>query len=94
MTKETSTPEEFKALPLLRSLDNFSDPVGPSAQLETERLMKEMRRLAKENPNTTFRLTEDGPEQTIVEIMAELDAESAFISALRTALDEDGDATQ
>jgi len=81
--------DKFKALELLRSLGDFGDPTGPAARLQTETLEAEMRRLALEDPDTKYRMTVDGPEQTIAEILAELDAEKAGIAALRAALQQE-----
>ncbi|MEA3044372.1 MAG: hypothetical protein QOH47_2210 [Sphingomonadales bacterium] len=50
--------------------------------------MAEMRQHALDNPDATYRLSEDGPEQTIVEILAEIDAEAAGVAALRAALEQ------
>ena len=77
-----------RTVDFLKSLENFDDPIGPAARLQTDRLMRELRKAAIENPITTYRMTEDGPEQTPAEILAELDADEAFIEALRKALDE------
>jgi hypothetical protein len=81
--------DEFKALELLRSLGDFGDPTGPAARVQTDTLMIEMRRLALEDPDTRYRITEDGPEQTIAEILAELDAEDAAITAMKSALEDE-----
>lgn len=82
-------PRQLKGMDLLRSLGDFSDPVGPAARVQTDALMQEMRELALNNPEATYRISEDGPEQTITEILAELDAEDAAIEAMRAALELD-----
>jgi hypothetical protein len=74
-----------KAVDLLKSLDNFDDPVGPAAQLQSERLTHELRKAAAEDTRTKYRLNEDGSEQTAAEILAELEADAAAIAALRKA---------
>ena len=71
---------------LLKSLDNFSDPHGPAAELQTEQLMRWLRKKAIDDPFTKYRMTENGPEQTAAEILAEIEADQAAIAALRNAL--------
>ncbi|HYD15715.1 MAG TPA: hypothetical protein VEA77_04885 [Hyphomicrobium sp.] len=77
--------EEFTALQLLRELGDFSDPTGPAARLQTETLIEELRRFSEEHPKATFRITEDGPEQTAAEILAEFEAEDQALAALKEA---------
>ncbi|MEA3052945.1 MAG: hypothetical protein QOG72_1848 [Sphingomonadales bacterium] len=77
--------EEFTALRLLRELGDFSDPTGPAARLQTETLAEELRRFAEEHPEATFRITEDGSEQTAAEILAEFEAENKALAALKEA---------
>jgi len=75
------------AIETLKSLGDFEDPCGLAAEVQVETLMIELRQSALDNPNQSFRLSEEGPEQTIVEILADLDNEQAAIDALRQALD-------
>lgn len=75
-----------KAMDDLKSLGDFDDPSGPAASLQAETLMEELRQSALENPSQTFRISESGPEQTIAEILADLDKDRAGIDALKRAL--------
>lgn len=76
----------FSALELLRSLGDFGDPLGAAARLQVDSLLKDLRRHATEHPEMKYRLTVDGPEQTIAEILADLDEDDAAIVALKAAL--------
>lgn len=80
--------EGNKAMELLRSLGDFDDPTGPATRIQIETLEAKMRRYGAENPDATFRIHEDGPEQTTAEILEELDAEEAMISTLKKALEQ------
>jgi hypothetical protein len=77
--------EVFRALELLRELGDFSDPTGPAARLQIETLSEKLQHFAEEHPEVTFRLTEDGPEQTAAEILAEFEAEDRALAALKEA---------
>lgn len=78
-------PDRFKALELLRSLADFDDPMGPAASLQ---MMEELRQEALAGSQIRYRLTEEGPEQTAVEILAEIEADRLAVAALRGALSQ------
>lgn len=52
--------------------------------------MQQLRRAAVETPEATYRMSVYGPEQTTAEFLAEIDADEAFIRALRDAAGDDG----
>ena len=78
--------KNFSAMERLKSLGDFSDPTGPAVEVQISSLEQELRSHAIESPDSKFRLTEGGPEQTIAEIFAELDEEDRIIAELRNTV--------
>jgi hypothetical protein len=73
------------------SLARFADPDGEAAKAQTESLEHDVRMDAAEETSgaadqQTYRLSEEGPEQTLEQILAEIDADEAAVDALRGCL--------
>lgn len=64
----------------------FSDPTGPEAQAQAESLYHDMKVLAETDPAATFRVSDDGEERTLLDILAELDEDKAALAAVRGCL--------
>lgn len=77
--------DRFRSLEMLRSLGDFDDPMGPAVRLQVETLLEEMRRDAVSNPTATYRLSEEGPELTVSEILAQFEAEDRMIAVIKQA---------
>ena len=73
--------EVIKALQTLGDLDNTE-----AARVQIDTLMREALEADAANPGQTFRMTVDGPEQTLAEILAEFEKDEDELRAIRAAL--------
>ena len=78
--------DRFAAQGLLQSLRDFSDPAGAASSVQIDSLLNELRPTDAVNSDQKFRLTEDGPEVTLAEMLAAFEVEEREIEALRQAL--------
>lgn len=67
------------------ALERFAEPGGEGAKAQVESVEHDIR-LDAANDDRAYRVTDDGPERTLLDILDDLDAEQSGVDALRACL--------